>query len=151
MHVDINHHFHLMSVCSHLGWGWMSDDCFSHPSIMHHMYMACSSTLNKFISSITHSLHYFLGIIPSGCRPPTLTSPTSPNTPPSALFTCPNYLSHLCLNLTERSSTPHISATSLLDLLSFHLTPAKYTGILHSHLHKTSISLLSMLMFLLHK
>ena len=61
---------------------------------------------------------------------------------PSALFTCPNHLSLLCLNLTERSSTPHISATSLLDLLSYHLTSDMYLNILWSHLCRTSISLL---------
>ena len=69
-------------------------------------------------------------------------SPPLPNTPPSALFTCPNHLSLLCLNLTERSSTPHISATSLLDLPSCHLTPAMYLSILKSHLCRKSINLL---------
>ena len=67
------------------------------------------------------------------CRslPPNSQLPNSSNTLPFALFTCPNYLSLLCLNLTERSSTLHISAISLLDLLFCNFTPAMYLSILN--------------------
>ena len=106
---------------------------------IHRSCITCSSTPNKFISSITQSHHFFLGL-PAGRHLSTLTSPSHPTHPP-ALFKCPNHLSLLCLNLAERSSTPHISATSLLDLLSCHLTPATFLSILRLHLCRTSISL----------
>ena len=73
----------------------------------------CSSTPNKFIFSITHSLHFFLGL-PTGHLSPTLTSPHLIQHTPSTLFTCLNNLSILFLSLTERSKL-HISATPLLD------------------------------------
>ena len=92
---------------------------------------------------------FFLGL-PAGRYSPTLSSPTSPNTPPSALFTYPNYLSLLCFNLTEGSSTPHISATSLLDLPSCHLTPACISASCdHICVEHPSVCL-SIPMFLLH-
>ena len=99
-----NHpHSRLTSTFLDLGWSWTGDDCPPHPSILRY---------NKLISSTTKSLHYFLGSTPNPI------SPTSRNTHPSALFTCPNYFSLLFLNLTKRWSTPHISATSQLDLPS---------------------------------
>ncbi|MPC70273.1 hypothetical protein E2C01_064515 [Portunus trituberculatus] len=121
-----NHHnFHLPSTSSHLRWRSCAICLFIH---------------NRFISSVTHSLHLFFGI-PTGHHPPTLTSSTSLNTPPAALLTCLNHLNLLLLSSTERSLTPHISTTSLLDLPSCHLTPAMYLSILWSQLPKTSVSL----------
>ncbi|MPC30203.1 hypothetical protein E2C01_023463 [Portunus trituberculatus] len=45
-----------------------------------------------------------------------------------------NHLNLLFLSSTDRSLTPHISTTSLLDLLSCHLTSATYVSILWSKL-----------------
>ena len=116
---------------------------------IHWSCATCSFTHNKFISFITHSLHFFLDL-PSGHCPPNSYLPHLTQHMPSALFTCPIHLNLLWLNLTERSSTPHLSATSLLDLLFCYLTPAMYLSILQSHLHRTSISIcLSKPMFLL--
>ena len=108
-----------------------------------HLLILCHILLHSQQVYILHHTITPLFLRPS-CRPspPNSHPPTSPNIPPSALFTCPNHLSLLCLNLTERSSTPHISATSLLDFLSCHFTPAMYLSILLSHLHRTSINLL---------
>ena len=117
--IIITHHFCLPFVFSHLCWAWTGADCFLHLSILYHMPLH---------SQQVHFLHYTL--TPLFPRSPTVISPTSSNTHPSALFTCPNHLSLLYLNLTERSSTPHISATSMLDLPSCHLTPAMYLSIL---------------------
>ncbi|MPC27620.1 hypothetical protein E2C01_020796 [Portunus trituberculatus] len=89
---------------------------------------------------VTHSLNLFFGL-PIGCQPPTLTSSTSLNTPPSALLTRPTYLNLLFLSSKEMSLTPHISVTSLLDLPSCHLTPAMYLGILWSQLHRIFVRL----------
>ena len=86
-------------------------------------------------SQQVHILHHLL--TPLFLRPFTGCHHTQHT--PSALFTSPNLL---CLNLTERLSTPHIISTSLLHLLSCHLTPAMYLSILWSHLYRASISLL---------
>ena len=94
-------------------------------------------------SSYLH--HIITALFPrTSCRlsPPDSHLPHLTQCTPSALFSCPNHLSLLCLNITERSSTPHIYAISLLDLPSCHLTPAMYLGILRSHLCDISISLL---------
>ena len=95
-------------------------------------------------SQQVHILHHLL--TPLFLRPFTGCHHTQHT--PSALFTSPNLL---CLNLTERLSTPHIISTSLLDLQSCHLTPAMYLSILQSHLCRTLILsvCLSMPMFLL--
>ena len=68
------------------------------------------------LSFATHSLYFFLGF-PNSCL--------------------------LCLKLTERFSTPHISATSMLQFPSCYLTPAMYISNLRSHVRRTSISLLA--------
>ena len=141
---SLMHHHHysrLTSTLSHLGWGWTGCDCPRYPSFLRHMLLH---------SQQVHILyHTITPLFPRPSYRPLLLPliyPTSPNTHTHthtcALLTCPNHLILLCLNLTERSSTPHISATSLLDLLSSYLTPAMYLSILRSHLHRTSISLL---------
>ena len=94
---------------------------------MHHTHLH-----SQQVHILHHTLHFFLGLLASH-HPPTLT--------PSDLLTCPNHLSLLCLTLSERSSTPHISATSLLDFPSCHLTPAMYLSIQRSHLRRTSTNL----------
>ena len=109
---------------------------------IHLSCITCFSTPNKFIFSITHALHFFIGL-PACYHPPTLTSPTSPNTPLCPFHKSKPSQSFFFLNLTERSSTPHISATLLLHFGSCHLTPAAmYLSILWSHLCITSIRLL---------
>ena len=129
----VRNHYHsrFTSAFSHLEWGWMGDDCPPHLSILHHMLLH-SQQVPVLPQTITPNSHL-----------------TQYN--PSVLFTCPNHLSLLCLNLTERSSTPHISTTSLLDLPSCLLTSSMYLSILPSHLHRHPSVCLSIHVFLLHK
>ena len=111
------HHYHLKSVFSHLGLGWQVITAQApHQSILCHMLLH---------SQQVHILHTITPLFP---RPSCQQSPPNSHLPHhtqhtlSAFFTCPNHLSCFCFNLTERFSNPHISATSLLDHPSYHLT-----------------------------
>ena len=69
-----------MSAFSHLGWGGTGNDCPPHPLILHHMLL--HSQQNHILHHTTTSLFPRPSCWSS---PPTLTSPTSTNTPHSAL------------------------------------------------------------------
>ena len=117
--------------------GLDGNDCPPHPSILHHMLLHSQQI------HILHHTIFPLFPMPS-CYLSSPNSYTSPNTP----TICPFHMSKpsqssLPQLLTEMSSTPHIYATSMLDLLSCHLTSAMYLSILWSHLCRTSISLLA--------
>ncbi|MPC32050.1 hypothetical protein E2C01_025355 [Portunus trituberculatus] len=79
---------------------------------------------HKSLWTFSPMVNPLLSIAPPLNQPPTLTSSTLFNTLPAALFTCLNHLGFLFLSSTEWSLIPHISTTSMLDLLSCHLTPA---------------------------
>ena len=117
----------------------MGNDCFAHPLILNLMLLQSQQVHTSLQIGSTFSQAFLPLYTNSQLH-------TSPNTTPSALFTCPNYINLLCLNFTERSSTSHISAMSLLDLSCSHLTPAMYLSILRSHLHRISIRLLTILL-----
>ena len=68
-----HHHFHVTSVFSYLGWGWMGKDCFPHALVLHHMLLH-----SQQVHIPHHSLHFPL---PTSHLPQTLTSPTSLSTP----------------------------------------------------------------------
>ena len=102
------HHFLLKSIFSHLGCGWMGNNCLPHLSIECHIF---SPPPNKFISSITHSLHFFMAFLAAVC--PQLSPPPPPPPPPTNPL-CSFHLSK------PSSSLPQLNFKVFTHL--FHLT-----------------------------
>jgi len=104
------HYHHLASLTYHLQWGL---DGWSLPSTTGNL-VPCVHLFSRCSYLLSNMLYTFLDL-PTCSLPPIFTSSTSFKKLLSALFTCPNHLNILCLSLIERTSTPHISLTSILD------------------------------------
>ena len=87
-----------------------------------------SSTPSTRKSSAIHLLQLFLGLLPSTSM--ARTPPIKLLSP--ALLTWPNHLSRFLLSTLSISSSPQLSKTTTLGILSCHLTPATYLNILLS-------------------
>ena len=131
-----------MSTFSHLGCGWTNNDC---PPSVDPVSHASPDSQQVIMLHHTITPLFTKAFLPAAIAPQLLLPPPAHPTHPL----CP-FHSLLCLNLTERSSTPHISSTYFLNLLFCNFTPAMYFIILWSYLCKTFITLLVNAMFLLH-